>query len=71
MTSANVTHYFVKDKNSNTIAHYRQNWLCKNTIEQNLSKHTPHQNFTLYCHHPDENEVIHISTEMDLKDYMR
>jgi hypothetical protein len=70
MTSANVMHYVVKNKLGVEVAHYRQNFLCKNTVKNELSKHVPLEDFSLYLIFPDEDEVDHLSEEMKLSEYL-
>ena len=69
-TSANVTHYIVKDKEGNQIAKYRQNCLCKDTVTEKLKSHIPAEDFTITLLWPDEYEAPHYSKEMSLADYL-
>ena len=69
-TSANVTHYWVKNKFGVGVAEYSQHAYCKNSITDNLKKHQPPEDFMLQARHPDENECDNYSKEVNLKDYL-
>ena len=69
-TSANVTYYTVKTKDGLESWTYRQNCLCKNTVEDELKKHVPAKDFTLELRWPDEDEVSQYTQKMSLADYL-
>lgn len=59
MTSANVTHYYVYDKEGNPVFEGRQNCLCKNTIKTKLMSLKNPENLSLQIIWPDTEEVPH------------
>jgi len=70
MTSANVTHYEVKDKEGKRVGKYSQHCMCIQTIGEKLRKHVPYENFALTLIWPDEYEAPHYTQEMSLNDYL-
>jgi len=69
-TSANVTRYFVKDKDGKDIWDGSQNCMCKNTITEKLKQHQPAIDFTIYLTYLDEEEEDHCTQEMSLHDFL-
>jgi hypothetical protein len=69
MTSANVTHYTIRDLHGNEVGKHQQHCLCKPHWEK-LFEFTPLENFTIQSWGLDEEEELWEGKTYNLRDFI-